>query len=89
MQAPIPERQFHIVYVDGDHSYDGARSDFEYFGTRVVRGGWLVADDAGYFLPSTRFWKGYEVVSRAAQELKKLGFRNVLNIGHNCVFEKL
>lgn len=35
-----------LVLIDGDHSYEGARSDFERFGMRVRRGGAVLLDDA-------------------------------------------
>jgi predicted O-methyltransferase YrrM len=81
--------EFELVYVDGDHTFAGASHDFRVFGPKVVKGGWLVADDAGCSLPGTRFWKGHEAVSRASEILPSLGFRNVLNVGHNRVYEKI
>ena len=80
---------FHLVYVDGDHTHEGALHDFNTFGPKVVSGGWLVADDAGANLPGTAFWKGHEAVSRAAEVLPSLGFKNVLNISHNRIFERV
>jgi hypothetical protein len=79
---------FHIVYVDGDHTFEGALNDFKVYGNKVVQGGWVVADDAGCFLPGTTFWKGHEAVSRAADVLPRIGFRNVLNVGHNRIYER-
>ncbi len=35
-----------LVLIDGDHSYEGAKNDFERFGTRVRQGGALLFDDA-------------------------------------------
>lgn len=87
--AGLANERFHLIYVDGDHTYEGARHDFHTFGPKVVPGGWLVADDAGCALPGTAFWKGHGAVSRAAEELPALGFRNVLNVGHNRIFERL
>ena len=46
------------------------------------------ADDASCDLSGTAFWKGHDGVSRAAQVIPSLGFRNVLNVGHNRVFER-
>jgi hypothetical protein len=77
------------VYVDGDHTYQGALHDFVTFGPKVAPGGWLVADDAGQDLSGSAFWKGHEAVTRAAQVLPSLGFRNVLNVGHNRVYERM
>ena len=80
---------YHIVYVDGDHTYHGSLHDFQNFGRKVIKGGWLVADDAGCSLPGTAFWKGHEAVSRAAEVLPKLGFKNILNVGHNRIYERM
>mgnify|MGYP001209487259 CR=1 FL=1 len=85
----MKDETFHIVYVDGDHTYAGARHDFLMFGPKVVPGGWLVADDAGAELPGSAFGKGHPSVSQAARELPALGFRNVFNIGHNRVYERI
>jgi hypothetical protein len=80
---------FHIVYVDGDHTFAGALHDFNSYGRKVVLGGFLIADDAGCSLPGTAFWKGHESVSLAAEALPGLGFRNVLNVGHNRIYERV
>jgi len=87
--AGLKDATFHVIYVDGDHTYEGALHDFKTFGPKVVPGGWLIADDAGAHLPGTAFWKGHEAVSRAAEVLPSLGFKNVLNISHNRIFERV
>lgn len=41
-----------LVFIDGDHSYEGAKSDFERFGRRARVGGSVLFDDAfddGFF----------------------------------------
>jgi hypothetical protein len=83
----IADSTFHVVYVDGDHTLKGALHDFKIFGPKVVSGGWLVADDAGRDLPGSAFWKGHEAVSRAAEILPTIGFRNIINVGHNRIYE--
>lgn len=35
-----------LVFIDGDHSYEGVKSDFERFGRRVRLGGAVLFDDA-------------------------------------------
>ena len=85
----VRSERFHLVYVDGDHSYEGARSDLEHYGPLVEAGGYLVVDDASWDLPGTAFFKGFESVARACEILPSLGFRNVLNVGHNRIYERL
>lgn len=86
--AGLAAARFELIYVDGDHREAGARHDFATFGEKVVPGGWLVADDAGHDLPGNTFWKGYPEVTAALAELTPLGFVNVLNVGHNRVFQR-
>jgi len=84
----LAETRFVLVYVDGDHREAGARHDFITYGAKVMPGGWLVADDAGHDLPGSTFWKGYPAFTAALSELLPLGFVNVLNVGHNRVFQR-
>jgi len=86
--ATLEKATFHIVYIDGDHTYEGSSVDVRNFAPKVVQGGWLVMDDASYDLPGTAFWKGYESVGRACELLPGLGFKNILNVGHNRIYEK-
>jgi Methyltransferase domain len=81
-------QHFHLVYVDGDHTYEGAAADIRNFAPKVPHGGFIVMDDAAFDLPGTVFWKGYETVCRACALLPAMGFTNVLNVGHNRVFER-
>lgn len=55
-----------IVLIDGDHSYEGTRTDFEQFGRRVRVGGHLLFDDAfdGLFAPGHP-----DTVGRVVEEL--------------------
>src|SRR5208337_4300561 len=84
----LQNESFHVIYVDGDHTFAGVRHDFLTFGAKVVPGGWLVADDAAADVPGTAFWKGHEAVTRATSVLPSIGFRNVLNVGHNRIYER-
>jgi predicted O-methyltransferase YrrM len=85
----VKEERFALVYIDGDHSEEVARADIATYGPLVEPGGYLVLDDAGFFLPGTTFWKGIESVSRAADDIPSLGFKNVLNVGHNRIYRKV
>jgi hypothetical protein len=86
--AEISGNRFEIVYVDGDHREATARHDFAHFGAKVEPGGWLIADDAAADLPGSTFWKGFPEVTTALDELPRLGFVNIFNVGHNRVFER-
>lgn len=88
VKAKVGQGPFDIVYIDGDHSFEGARMDVREYSGLVAPDGYLVMDDAAWFLPGSTFFKGYESVSRAAEELPSLGFENVLNVGHNRVYRR-
>lgn len=89
VHAKVARDRFEVIYIDGDHSYESVKSDVRWYAPLVVPGGYLVMDDAAYFLPGGTFHKGYESVSRACDEcVPPLGFDNVLNVGHNRVFRR-
>jgi hypothetical protein len=88
VSAQVQGERFSIVYIDGDHSFSGVRSDIDTYAPLVEGGGYLVMDDASFFLPGTGFFKGVEGVSRACEEIPTYGFVNVLNVGHNRVYRK-
>ena len=70
---------FDLVFIDGDHSYEGAKGDFERFGRRVRIGGAVLFDDCfddGFFrVPHT------DGVGRAVAEIEAAGdFRLVKRV---------
>lgn len=89
----VSGRRFAIVYIDGDHSYRTVRADIESYAPLVAPGGYLVMDDAAFFLPTvvnadTPFYRGYESVTRACEAIEPMGFDNLLNVGHNRVYRR-
>jgi len=58
---------YDILYVDGDHSYEGALADLNYYAPFVKRGGFLVIDDCNNDLnfPSSGFFCGIQPVTDA------------------------
>ncbi len=84
------DRSFSLIYIDGDHTYEGVKSDIENYAPLVEEHGFLVMDDASYYRPGSVFWKGHEPVSRACELLlPMMGFANVLNVGHNRVYQRV
>jgi hypothetical protein len=86
--AAVSQDRFDVIYVDGDHTFEGATADIKNYSPLVTANGYLVMDDAGWYLPGSSFWKGHETVSRACEIIEPMGFRNVLNIGHNRVYRR-
>jgi hypothetical protein len=86
--AALKNERYSVIYVDGDHSYEGAASDIRNFAPLVATGGYLVMDDASCFIPGDTFWKGRESVSKACELIAPMGFENVLNVGHDRIYRK-
>jgi len=85
----LQDRKFSIIYIDGDHSYDTVVHDIRSYSGLVDTGGFLIMDDASCNLPGTKFWKGHQSVSDACEIIEDHGFKNVLNVGHNRVYQKI
>lgn len=45
VRAQLADHRFDVVVIDGDHSYDGVRRDFENYAGHVVPGGFVIIDD--------------------------------------------
>jgi predicted O-methyltransferase YrrM len=48
---------YDVVFIDGDHSYEGAKKDFEHWKASVKPGGVLLFHDAGKGRPYSSTWK--------------------------------
>jgi len=81
--------KFDLIYIDGDHGYEAVLSDIEYYTPLIAAGGYLVMDDASYFLEGDVYFKGHKEVSLACSGLEGRGFSNVLNVGHNRIYKKI
>ncbi len=85
----IQSNRFSLVYVDGDHDFEAVRSDISTYALLVEDEGYLVMDDASFFLPGESFFKGHKNVSLACEEIPVERFKNVLNVGHNRVYKRV
>lgn len=47
MAEKIPDNSVGLVYIDADHSYNGVRTDIEYFIPKLVKGGIMSFHDFG------------------------------------------
>lgn len=84
----LESQLFDVIYIDGGHRYEQVADDLAKYSKLVSVGGYLVLDDASYNQPGSKFWKGHESVSRAADDWGAPGFANVLNVGHNRVYRR-
>jgi predicted O-methyltransferase YrrM len=55
---------FDFLFIDGDHSYDGVRRDFEMYGPLVEPGGLVAFHDIDYCGEVRRFWDEVKVGRR-------------------------
>lgn len=85
--AEPPPRPADLVFVDGDHSYEGARADFERWRELLRPGGHVLFHDA---VPAGTFGLVHEGVVRLADELERLDprFRRLGDAGTVAHFQR-
>src|SRR5437764_6548923 len=66
--ADPPPEALEVLFVDGDHSYEGAKADFERWGAFVRPGGHLLFHDA---VDSGGYGNVYPGVTRAVAEVER------------------
>jgi len=87
----IASRPWDCIYIDGNHDYEIVRADWQACAAAVPAGGLIVLDDAGlttrYTAPAFAT-KGHPGPSRLAAEIDRAAFTEILQVGHNRVFQK-
>lgn len=83
----MPSNDLDILFIDGDHSYEGAWADFERWGPRVRPGGHLLFHDA---VDTGGYGNVYPGVQRAVAEVTRGGmFAPSRGAGTIAHFERL
>ncbi len=81
---------YDIVYIDGGHTYECVAMDIFNYLPMVKPGGFLVMDDASWFLnfDPAKIWRGYESVGLAIQDYLEKFFhpQHLFAIGHNRIW---
>jgi hypothetical protein len=83
--------QWDMIYIDGGHSYDVARSDVYTYSSFVKVGGYLIIDDCAnkYSLPEGMF-RGIPAVSQAVDELlPNEYYKEICSVVHIRVFQRI
>ena len=75
--AQPPTTPCDLVFVDGDHTYEGVRADYEHWGLFVRPGGHLVFHDA----IRCDFQPHYEGASRLVREIEERGSGSFVRTG--------
>jgi len=79
------------IYIDGNHDYDVAKQDWDNCAASVRVGGIIVLDDSGLttnFRPPAFATGGHPDPSRLATEIDRVRFQEILQVGHNRVFQR-
>lgn len=80
------------IYIDGNHDYEVAKSDWQLCSNNVRPGGIIVLDDSALgtdYHPPAFATAGHPGPSQLAREVDPGAFREVLRVGHNRVFQRL
>ena len=91
-QKLIASRDWSFIYIDGNHDYEIARRDWDLCAAHLQPGGLIVLDDSGLttkYAPPVFATGGHPGPSRLAQEIDRTRFREILQVGHNRVFQKI
>lgn len=88
----IRQQAWDAVYIDGNHDYEVAKADWSVCSVSVRDGGIIVLDDSALgtkYRPPYFATAGHSGPSQLAAEIENLaGFREILRVGHNRVFQK-
>ncbi len=87
----IRSTEWDMIYIDGNHDYEVVRKDWEVCAASVKPGGIIILDDSGLstsYRPPTFATGGHPGPSRLASEIDSSHFREILQVGHNRVFQK-
>jgi len=88
----IAARLWDIIYIDGCHDYEVARQDWDLCAKNLASAGLIILDDASLntgFRPPAFATAGHPGPSRLAKEISRPPFIEILQVGHNRVFQKI
>ena len=88
----VASRAWSCIYIDGNHDYEIARADWNLCAAHLQPDGLIVLDDSGLdtkYEPPIFATGGHPGPSRLAQEIDRKNFREILQVGHNRVFQKI
>jgi Methyltransferase domain len=87
------EQRRDMIYIDGNHDYEVVIKDWELCSSHTKKGGIIVLDDSAlttsFNPPPYAGTRGHPGPSRLAQEIDRSTFKELLQVGHNRVFQRL
>jgi len=90
--AMMQSRQWDCIYIDGSHEEEIAAKDWQNSSAVVRPEGLVVLDDAALktlYRPPVFGFKGHPGPSNVAERIDRNRFREILQVGHNRVFQKI
>ncbi|MDX6767752.1 MAG: class I SAM-dependent methyltransferase [Candidatus Methylacidiphilales bacterium] len=90
--ARLRSQEWDAIYIDGNHDYEVALQDWEHCSVSLRKGGIVVLDDSGLttsYRPPAFATGGHPGPSRLAAEVDRTRFQEILQVGHNRVFQKI
>lgn len=88
----IASRSWDMIYIDGNHDYDVVVKDWEACTKAVKPGGIIIMDDSALttsYHPPPFATGGHPGPSRLASEIDQSRFEEILQVGHNRVFQRI
>ena len=88
----ISSKQWDVIYIDGNHDYEIAKRDWNACSANLKAGGIIVLDDSGLtssYRAPVFATGGRPGPSKVAQEIDSKYFHELLQVGHNRVFQKI
>ena len=80
-----------MIYIDGNHDYEIVTKDWNACSKAVSIGGLVILDDSGlstFYRPPSFATGGHPGPSRLAAEIDSSVFQEILQVGHNRVFQR-
>lgn len=87
----IASCKWDIIYIDGNHDYEIVAKDWDACSKAVKIGGLVILDDSGLstlYRPPSFATGGHPGPSRLAAEIDSSVFQEILQVGHNRVFQR-
>jgi hypothetical protein len=88
----ISSRSWDLIYIDGNHDYEVAKADWQICASHLAPRGLIVLDDSGLsssYRPPIFATGGHPGPSKVAEEIRREEFQEILQVGHNRVFQKI
>jgi len=88
----VASKKWDCIYIDGNHDYEVAHSDWNLCSNNLAPDGIIILDDSALgtaYRPPAFATGGHPGPSRLAGEILPHLFKEILQVGHNRVFQKI